>query len=133
MNLRFHDSGEEDDVRWLGSSLVLKRCVACNGDLLRLEEAEVSRLLPSVGGWRRSESGRELIREVRFSAFTEAMSFIGAVGWIAHTEDHHPDIECYHTRVVLRMRTHAVDGLTENDFICAAKIEQLLFVGDRAG
>lgn len=123
---------DEDDLRWVGTNLVQKRCVACEGVVRRLSERDAQRLLGSVAEWTLTSAGTELVREVRFTTHLEAMSFVGAVGWVSHSEDHHPVLEWYYTRVVLRLTTHAVKGLTENDFICAAKIEQLLSQGDRA-
>ena len=61
-----------------------------------------------------------------FENYARTLGFVNAVGWIAESEDHHPDLEVVWGKCTVKWSTHAVDGLTENDFICAAKVDQLL-------
>ena len=68
----------------------------------------------------------EIRREFAFKGFYKTMGFVNAVAWIANGEGHHPDLEVGWGRCLVRYTTHAVDGLTENDFICAAKIDALM-------
>lgn len=68
----------------------------------------------------------QLTRLLEFPNFHQTMAFVNAVAWLAHQENHHPDMELGYGRCKIRYHTHAVGGLTENDFICAAKIDALL-------
>ena len=90
-----------------------------------LSRAEVEAYLGQVHGWTLSDSGREIRREFRFENFHETMAFVNAVAWIAHVEDHHPDLEVGYNRCVVRWSTHSVGGLSENDFIGAARVDAL--------
>jgi 4a-hydroxytetrahydrobiopterin dehydratase len=65
-------------------------------------------------------------REFRFKNFYETMAFVNAVAWISHREDHHPDLDLGYNRCVVHYSTHAIGGLSENDFICAARVNALL-------
>jgi len=76
--------------------------------------------------WALAEDGRALRREFAFPDFHLTMAFVNAVAWIAHREDHHPDLQVGYNRVRIDYSTHAAGGLTENDFICAAHIDLLL-------
>jgi 4a-hydroxytetrahydrobiopterin dehydratase len=70
--------------------------------------------------------GQAIRREFRFKNFYETMAFVNAVAWISHREDHHPDLELGYNRCVVHYSTHAIGGLSENDFICAARVDALL-------
>jgi 4a-hydroxytetrahydrobiopterin dehydratase len=111
-------------------TLVNKKCVPCHGGVSALSADEaakmLSRLLNGGGaGWKIVEDGKALKREFKFADFYRAMSFVNAVAHVANAEDHHPDIECGWGYVRIRYQTHAIGGLHENDFICAAKIDNL--------
>ena len=111
-------------------TLVNKHCVPCHGGVTALTPVEaqamLGRLLSSgSGGWQLVEDGKALKREFKFPDFYRAMSFVNAVAHIANVEDHHPDIECGWGYCRIRFQTHAIGGLHENDFICAAKIDAL--------
>jgi 4a-hydroxytetrahydrobiopterin dehydratase len=113
-------------------TLVNKKCVPCHGGVSALSPDEAqkmrSRLLSSgtgSDGWQIVEEGKALKREFKFADFYRAMSFVNAVAHIANGEDHHPDLECGWGYVRVRYQTHAINGLHENDFICAAKIDAL--------
>jgi 4a-hydroxytetrahydrobiopterin dehydratase len=112
-------------------TLVNKKCVPCHGGVSALSADEarsmLGRLLSADGkpGWQIVEDGKALKREFKFADFYRAMSFVNAVAHIANAEDHHPDIECGWGYVRIRYQTHAIGGLHENDFICAAKIDNL--------
>ena len=88
-----------------------------------LSEAEVRAHLPSLPGWSLAIGALE--RSYRFADFHRTMAFVNAVAWIAHREDHHPDVSFGYDRCTLRYRTHSVDGVSPNDFICAAKVDAL--------
>lgn len=76
--------------------------------------------------WTLEDDGRVLRREFSFPDFHHTMAFVNAIAWIAHREDHHPDLQVSYNRVRIDYSTHAASGLTENDFICAVHIDQLL-------
>jgi len=110
------------------SDLATKRCRPCDGGSPLAEDA-VRSLLPQVPGWTVGASGKEISRTFRFAGYHETMAFVNAVAWIAHAEDHHPDLEVGYDRCLVRYSTHAVGGLSENDFICAARVDALLARG----
>jgi 4a-hydroxytetrahydrobiopterin dehydratase len=103
-----------------------KHCKPCEGGIPPLTRPEIEQMLQEVPGWSASEDGRSISRELRFKDYWQTMAFVNAVAWIAHQEDHHPDLEVFWGRCVVRYWTHAIDGLSENDFICAAKVDALL-------
>jgi len=105
-----------------------KQCVPCHGGVTALSEPEaremLGRLLSTAnGGWQLIEGGKAIKREFKFADFYRAMSFVNAVAHVANVQDHHPDIECGWGYCRIRYQTHAIGGLHENDFICAAKID----------
>jgi 4a-hydroxytetrahydrobiopterin dehydratase len=75
--------------------------------------------------WRISEDGKSLRRVFGFGDFYETMAFLNAVAWIANAQDHHPDFEAGYNYCRMAFSTHSVGGLSENDFICAARIDAL--------
>jgi 4a-hydroxytetrahydrobiopterin dehydratase len=89
-----------------------------------LSAPQIQELMPELQGWARE--GDELRKTVSFKNYHETMSFVNAVAYIANREDHHPDLEVGYNRCVIRFSTHSVGGLSENDFVCAAKVDQLL-------
>ena len=109
------------------TELTAKHCVPCEGGIDPLERAAAEALLAQLhGDWTLTDDAREIRREFTFKGFYKTMGFVNAVAWIANGEGHHPDLEVGWGRCLVRYTTHAVDGLTENDFICAAKIDALL-------
>jgi 4a-hydroxytetrahydrobiopterin dehydratase len=84
-------------------------------------EKEAAELLQGLPGW--EQTGGEIHKAFEFKDFYETMAFVNAVAWIAHRQDHHPDLEVGYSRCVVRWSTHKIGGLSENDFICAAKVE----------
>ena len=111
--------------------LARKRCQSCTGIKEPLPQAEVQRLLGEISpDWRLGGTGHHLEREIVFENFAEAMRFLNRVAEVAEEEDHHPDFTLRAwNRVHLVQFTYVVDGLTENDFIIAAKIDELLASG----
>ncbi|RMD69556.1 MAG: 4a-hydroxytetrahydrobiopterin dehydratase [Gammaproteobacteria bacterium] len=106
--------------------LTQKHCKPCEGGVAPLSREEAERLLKDVPGWELDEAAKEIRRTFRFKNFYETMAFVNALAWIAHREDHHPDLEVGYSRCTVRYSTHAIGGLSENDFICAAKVNALL-------
>jgi 4a-hydroxytetrahydrobiopterin dehydratase len=108
------------------SDLSARSCKPCEGGMPALAQADAQRLLAQVPGWTLNETASEIRRTFKFKNYYETMAFVNALAWIAHREDHHPDIEVGYSRCAVRYSTHAVKGLSENDFICAAKVNRLL-------
>ena len=108
------------------AELTRKHCQSCEGGVPPLSREEIQERLPAVPQWRLGGDGKRLRREWRVKDFTTALDFFRRVGQLAEAEDHHPDLHLTGYRnVALELSTHAVGGLTENDFIVAAKIDQL--------
>jgi 4a-hydroxytetrahydrobiopterin dehydratase len=105
--------------------LAKAHCIARRGSEHRLSEARVRELLPEIPGWELAEQGRALVKTFSFPDYYRTMAFVNALAFMAHREDHHPDLGVHYDRCVVRYSTHDVDGLSENDFICAAKTERL--------
>jgi 4a-hydroxytetrahydrobiopterin dehydratase len=108
------------------SSLTDKHCKPCEGGVAPLSMDEASRLMKQLQpGWELIENGKALHREWKFKNFYRTMSFVNALAHIANTEDHHPDLQVGYNYCRVRYSTHAIGGLSENDFICAAKVDAL--------
>ena len=101
-----------------------KSCVPCRGGVPRLEGEEIERLAGQVAGWEVAE-GHHLRRRYEFPNFRRALGFVNRVGEVAEGEGHHPDVSFGWGYCELTIYTHAIDGLTESDFILAAKIDRL--------
>ena len=100
-------------------------CIARKGSEHKLTQARVRELLPDVPGWELVEDGHALSKTFKFKDYYRTMAFVNALAFIANREDHHPDLSVHYDRCVVRFSTHDVGGLSENDFICAAKVEAL--------
>lgn len=106
------------------SQLTDKKCVPCEGGIDPLSPAQAEALMQQLQPqWRLADDAKSLHREWKFRNFYHTMSFVNAVAHIANAEDHHPDIECGWGYCRIKYSTHAINGLSENDFICAAKID----------
>jgi 4a-hydroxytetrahydrobiopterin dehydratase len=103
--------------------LVSKKCVPCSGGVPSLKGGEIAKLLEQLDGAWEVIDEHHLTREFRFEDFARALAFVNRVGTIAEEEGHHPDLHLSWGRVVVEIWTHAIDGLTESDFILAAKID----------
>ncbi|MFO0808323.1 MAG: 4a-hydroxytetrahydrobiopterin dehydratase [Gemmataceae bacterium] len=106
--------------------LTKKHCVPCEGGIPPLTREQVAALLTNVPHWRVAADGKSIHREWRVKDFPTALDFFRRVGDIAEKEDHHPDLHLTGYRnVAIELSTHAIKGLSENDFILAAKIDEL--------
>jgi len=104
--------------------LAQKKCVPCEGGIPPLDEPTARSYLASLTGWSLAD-GKRISKEFTFKDFARALAFVNRVGAIAEAEGHHPDILLHSwNRVRLEIMTHAIGGLSENDFILAAKIER---------
>lgn len=103
--------------------LITKQCKPCEGGMPPLSADEVALLMQQLDGW---EFLDKIIRkDYGFKNYYQTMAFVNAVAWISHREDHHPDITVGYNKCRVEYTTHAIGGLSENDFICAAKIDTL--------
>lgn len=100
-----------------------KRCIPCEGGVPKLEGDALARLQAKLPEWRVEDE--KLHRRFEFESFRRAIDFVNEVAELAEEEGHHPDFAIHYRRVDLILWTHAVSGLTENDFILAAKIDAL--------
>jgi 4a-hydroxytetrahydrobiopterin dehydratase len=108
------------------TNLTTRRCVPCEGGVAPLSRAASDALLAQLAaGWRISEDGKFLRRDFKFVDFYRTMSFVNALAHVANAEDHHPDLEIGYNYCRVSYQTHAIGGLHDNDFICAAKIDRL--------
>jgi len=104
-----------------------KHCQPCEGGMAPLTEAQAREHLQQLdAAWQLSSDSKQLRREFHFKNFYHTMSFVNAVAHIANREDHHPDLSVGYNYCHIVYTTHAIGGLSENDFICAAKIDLLV-------
>lgn len=101
-------------------------CTPRRGSEHKLSEARVRELLPQVPGWELADDGHALTRTFTFDDYYRTMAFVNALAFVAHREDHHPDLSVHYDRCLVRYSTHDVGGLSENDFICAAQAQALV-------
>jgi len=107
------------------TDLTAKRCVPCEGGVAPMDESQARGMLGQLHDWALGEDGKEISRSFKFKNYYETMAFVNALAWVAHREDHHPDLQVGYNRVAVHFSTHSIGGLSENDFICAAKIDAL--------
>ncbi len=109
------------------TELTAQRCEPCEGGVAPLTREEAEALMAQLDeDWSLSEDAKEIHRDYHFKGFNRTMGFVNAVAWIANNENHHPDLEVGWGHCLVRYTTHAIGGLSQNDFICAAKIDALL-------
>ncbi len=99
----------------------------CQRDTRRLAADEVDNLMKQVhSDWSLDADGLAIRRSFRFGNYYQTIAFVNALAWVAHRQDHHPDLEVGYNRCGVRYSTHSVGGLSENDFICASRIDALI-------
>ena len=109
------------------SDLKQKHCESCEGIGQALNDEQIKNLLPQLDkNWAVQKDNKEIKRSFSFKNFYETMAFVNALAWIANSENHHPDLEVGYNYCHVRFMTHALKGLTHNDFICAAKVDALM-------
>lgn len=108
------------------NDLTSKQCKPCEGGVPPLTHAEANTLFQQIQGWQLQS--KLISKTYTFKNYYQTMAFVNAVAWVSHREDHHPDMVVEYNQCTVNYTTHAVDGLSENDFICAAKIDKLFTV-----
>ena len=102
-----------------------RKCVPCEGGVPAMAPAQVDEALRSLDGWDAREGRRRIHKHYRFKDFVQAMRFVDALASVAEAEGHHPDFTVHYSNVDVELWTHAIGGLSENDFIVAAKLDAL--------
>jgi len=105
--------------------LINKKCIPCEGGVLPFTKSEAEKLLQEIPGWELNRAVQKISREFKFKNFVEALAFVNKAGEIAENEGHHPDIKLSYGKVRIEVWTHTIFGLSENDFILAAKINDI--------
>jgi 4a-hydroxytetrahydrobiopterin dehydratase len=111
--------------------LFKKKCIPCEGGVIPFDISEIHKYQKKVDGWNITKDKNEiffLIKKFTFKNFLESQKFVNNVGQISENEGHHPDILFGWGYAEIKITTHAIKGLSENDFILAAKIDQLINV-----
>jgi 4a-hydroxytetrahydrobiopterin dehydratase len=106
--------------------LAHKKCRPCEGGMPPLSPGEVAILMGQLEGWEFLE--KTIRKTFQFKNYYQTMAFVNAVAWISHREDHHPDLTVGYNNCRVDYTTHAIGGLSENDFICAAKVDTLFTI-----
>ncbi len=106
------------------SELAAKECIPCRGDIPPLTPEEQEKLLEQLSGWVVIDN-HHLLKDLSFKNFAEALNYVNKVGEVAETENHHPNISFTWGKAEIQIYTHKIDGLTESDFVLAAKIDQI--------
>src|SRR3954454_9848107 len=112
----------------VAAELAGRSCKACQGKVAKLDNAQVQKYLKELPGW--TLAGNEIAKTYPFKNYYETMAFVTATAWVSHHEDHPPDLEVGYNKCKVRYSTHSVGGLSENDFISAAKIDALIHDGE---
>lgn len=102
-----------------------KKCIPCEGGATALTQEQATRFLAQLNNWTLTPGATEIFKKFVFKNYYQTMAFVNAVAWIANQENHHPDLEVSYNACTVRYTTHAIAGLSENDFICAAKVDAL--------
>ncbi|TSC61577.1 MAG: transcriptional coactivator/pterin dehydratase [Parcubacteria group bacterium Gr01-1014_48] len=107
-------------------NLAQKKCIPCEGGTRPLEKDTVKKLLGQIPEWKPSDDYTRISRLFSFPTFMDAIAFVTNIATIAEKENHHPDMKISYRKVTVTLTTHALHGLSENDFIMAAKIDKLI-------
>ena len=105
------------------NELARKKCKPCEGGVAPLTPEQVRPMLKGLEGW--SLEDGMIAKTYKFANYYQTMAFVNAAAWVSHREDHHPDMAVGYNQCHVFYVTHAIDGLSENDFICAAKLDAL--------
>lgn len=102
-------------------------CVGCEGGVEALDKIAVDKLMQELQpGWQVRTDYKEISRNFQFADYYQTIAFVNAIAWMTHYENHHPDLEVSYNHCLVRYSTHAIKGLSENDFICAKKVDDII-------
>jgi 4a-hydroxytetrahydrobiopterin dehydratase len=107
----------------ISEGLVKKKCKACNAETPPMKPVQIEHMLKGLTGWKFKDGTVQ--KTFKFKNYHETIAFVNATAWISNREDHHPDITVGYNQANVAYMTHAIKGISENDFICAAKIDRL--------
>jgi len=107
------------------SNLAKKKCIPCEGNVPALSKEQAQGMMKELDDWSLIDEAHLLAKSFRFKDFKETMEFVNKIAAIAEEEGHHPDLTVTYGAVTVELMTHAIGGLSENDFILAAKIDEL--------
>lgn len=110
------------------SDLQTQRCVPCEGGVPSLTQEKIALLLKQLNQWELNADKTKITRHFTFKNFYKTMAFVNAVAWVANQQNHHPDLAVGYNYCTVTYTTHALGELSENDFICAAKVDGLELV-----
>ncbi len=107
------------------TDLSQQHCISIDQGLTLLNNKQIDDYLTQLDSWQSNKQGNIIEKEFRFRDFYQTVAFVNAIAWIANRENHHPDLQVGYNRCLVSYTTHDVDGLSVNDFICAARIDTL--------
>ena len=111
----------------MSEDLAARRCKPCEGGTTPLTREQSEQLMCGLhAGWSLSADGQSISRSFGFSAYDKTLGFANAAAWVAISEDHHPVLTVTYSNCTVSYTTHSIDGLSDNDFICAAKLDRLI-------
>lgn len=109
------------------SNLTSMKCVPCEGGVAPLNKVQADKLLKQIDpAWTLNPACSAIVRRFEFKGFYKTMGFVNAIAWIANQENHHPDLRVGYNYCEVTFTTHAIAGLSDNDFICAAKVDAIV-------
>ena len=111
----------------MNQELAQKHCKPCEGGAAPLNRSQTERYLQTLAGWNLSEDGKAIRKEYKLKNFKEVIAFFNRMAQLAEEENHHPDLKIGYNRVGVELSTHAIRGLSENDFILAAKFDACFY------
>src|SRR5689334_8698493 len=107
-------------------SIEQKHCLPCEGMTKPLTPNDAKKFLQQLAtDWQISSDNKSIFKDFNFKNYYQTIAFVNAIAWMTHLENHHPDLEVGFNHCLVRYNTHAIDGLSENDFICARKVDVL--------
>jgi 4a-hydroxytetrahydrobiopterin dehydratase len=106
-------------------ALAREHCRPLKGEEHRLARADIDAALAALPGWELAPDGHSLHKTFRFEDYYQTLAFVNALAFVAHREDHHPDLGVHYNRCTVEFSTHDVGGISRNDLVCAAKAERL--------
>lgn len=102
-----------------------RKCLPCEGGIDSIAKEKAEDLLKRLHkGWSLSKDNKKIYKKFKFKNHYDVLALINLIAWISHREDHHPEITYSYNTISVTYYTYAIDGLSENDFICASKIDQ---------